>query len=254
MKEFVLDLLFKTKEVVRENFTGFYIHGSLAMGGFNPNSSDIDILIVTEDPLKIETKRQLAHLFLARSNSPFPLEVSCLNREQLKLFEHPSPFDFHFSEFWRKRYEEDLALQTFEFLNGEIKKDPDLAAHITIISHRGICIEGKSIVDVFPLIPHSYYTSSIIGDFNDCLENIFDEPVYCTLNLIRGYLYFSEGVISSKQEAGNWGLSSLPKEMFLTLEKVMYNYSHKQDSYQFEENELLLIRNYFAKNVRGLMS
>ncbi|MCA1042101.1 DUF4111 domain-containing protein [Bacillus infantis] len=109
-------------------------------------------------------------------------------------------------------------------------------------------------MDVFPLIPHSFYTSSIIGDFNDCLENIFDEPVYCTLNLIRVYLYLREGLISSKQEAGNWGLSSLPKEMFLTLEKVMYNYSHKQDCYQFEEKELLLIRNYFAKNVHGLMS
>ncbi|WP_263623457.1 hypothetical protein [Bacillus infantis] len=64
------------------------------MGGFNPNSSDIDILIVTEDLLKIETKRQLAHLFLAHSNTSFPVEVSCLNREQLTLFEHPCPFDF----------------------------------------------------------------------------------------------------------------------------------------------------------------
>lgn len=129
-----------------------------------------------------------------------------------------------------------------------------MAAHITIINHRGICIEGKSIVEVFPLIPQSLYTSSIIGDFNDCLENIFEMPVYCTLNLIRVYLYLSEGIISSKQEAGNWGLSSLPKELFLTLEKVMYNYSHKQDTYEFEENKLLFIRNYFANNVRALLS
>ncbi|KIY22067.1 hypothetical protein UB32_10385 [Mesobacillus subterraneus] len=246
-------MLFMTKEVVQDNFTGFYIHGSLAMGGFNPNRSDIDILIVTEAPLKIETKRRLALLFLAHSNKPFPVEVSCVNREQLKSFEHPCPFDFHYSEFWRERYEEDLKLKTYEFLNGEIKKDPDLAAHITIINHRGICIEGKSIVEVFPLIPQSFYKTSIIGDFNECLEYIFEEPVYCTLNLIRVYLYLSEGIISSKQEAGNWGLSSLPIEMFVSLQKVMYNYSHKQGTYQLEENELLFIRNYFANKVRGLL-
>lgn len=73
------------------------------------------------------------------------------------------------------------------------------------------------------------------------------------VDLIRVYLYLSEGIISSKQEAGNWGLSSLPKEMFLTLQKVMYNYSHKQEAYQFGENELLFIRNYFANSVRGLL-
>ncbi|MBG9547815.1 hypothetical protein ABE25_14075 [Cytobacillus firmus] len=254
MKEFVFHLLTKTKEIVQDNFIGFYIHGSLAMGGFNPNNSDIDILVITEEPLKIELKRRLAKLFLAYSNHPFPVEVSCLSREQLMPFEHPCPFDFHYSEFWRERYEQDLSLETYEFLNGEIKKDPDLAAHITITFHRGICLEGKPIIEVFPLIPQSFYTSSIMGDFYDCTENIFEKPVYCILNLIRVYWYLKEGVISSKEEAGNWGLSSLPKEMHHTLQKVMYNYFFKQDNYTFEVNELLFISNYFADNVKELLS
>ncbi|MEI2358527.1 nucleotidyltransferase domain-containing protein, partial [Mesobacillus zeae] len=40
-------LLDGTKEMISEKFIGFYIHGSLAMGGFNPKSSDIDVLVVT---------------------------------------------------------------------------------------------------------------------------------------------------------------------------------------------------------------
>lgn len=229
------------------------IHGSLAMGGFNPSNSDIDILIVTEKSLGIELKRRLAQLFLATSNHPFPVEVSCLSRELFNPFEHPCPFDFHYSEIWRERYEEDLSLETYEFLNGDIKKDPDLAAHLTITFYRGICIEGKPIVEVFPPIPESFYTSSIMGDFYDCIENILEEPVYCTLNLIRVYWYLKEGFISSKEEAGNWGISSLPKEMLHTLQKVMDNYC-EQDTHSFEVNELLIIRNYIEDNVKELLS
>ncbi|MED1204315.1 aminoglycoside adenylyltransferase domain-containing protein [Heyndrickxia acidicola] len=254
IKEFVIQLLTKTKEIIKDNFIGFYLHGSLAMGGFNPHSSDIDIIIVTDESLEIGTKRRLAKLFLTHSKNQYPLEVSILNRGQLNEFEHPCPFDLHFSEFWRERYEEELSLQTYEFLTGEVRKDPDLAAHITIINKRGICIEGKPIVEVFPLIPKSYFISSIVGDFNDCLENILENPVYCTLNLIRVYWYLREKVISSKQEAGNWGLTSLPTEMSHTLHKVIYNYSNKMDCYNFEKGEFLFIKNFFANNVGELLT
>ncbi|WP_053365687.1 nucleotidyltransferase domain-containing protein [Bacillus sp. FJAT-27245] len=254
IKEFVFSILNKTKEILCDNFIGFYLHGSLAMGGFNPASSDIDILVATERSIEIETRKRLAKLFLTYSNNPFPIEISIINREQLKKFEHPSPYDFHFSEFWRARYEEDLSVGTCKHLNREIRRDPDLAAHIMITTHRGICIEGKSIGEVFPSIPHSYYISSIMEDFNDCLENIFENPVYCTLNFIRVYWYLSEGIISSKQEAGTWGFSSLPKEMTRTLKKVNHNYSHKYDFYDFKEEELLAIRDYIASKVQKLIN
>ena len=35
IKDFVNNLLYKTKEILKEDFVGFYLHGSLAMGGFN---------------------------------------------------------------------------------------------------------------------------------------------------------------------------------------------------------------------------
>ncbi|WP_316571764.1 aminoglycoside adenylyltransferase domain-containing protein [Neobacillus sp. YIM B06451] len=254
IKEFVFILTNKTKEIIEDNFVGFYLHGSLSMGGFNPHCSDIDILVVTDRSIDMEAKRRLAELFLTHSNNPFQVEVSFLNREQLRDFEHPCPFDFHFSEYWRTRYEEDLSLGTYIHLNAEVKKDPDLAAHITIINQRGICIEGSPIMDVFPSIPESFYTSSILGDFNDCLENIFENPVYCTLNMIRVYWYLSEGMISSKQEAGTWGLTTLPKEMNQTLQKVIHNYSHESEAYMFERNEFVVIRSYFSDKVQRLWS
>lgn len=254
VKDFVCYLLSETKKIIKEDFIGFYIHGSLAMGGFNPNSSDIDILVVTNKSMTIETKRKLAQFFLTCSNNPFPVEISFLNEKQLKKWKHPSSFDFHYSEFWRTRYEYDLANGTYQYLNEEIKTDADLAAHITITTNRGICIEGKPIDEVFPLVPRTHYISSIMGDFQACLENIEEDPIYCTLNLIRVFWYLKEGIISSKLEAGKWGFSSFPKEMNFIIQKVVNSYSNTKEVYNFENNELLLIRNYIKINVQQLLS
>ncbi|MBJ8056110.1 DUF4111 domain-containing protein [Bacillus cereus] len=254
IKGFVFHLLSETKEIIKDDIIGFYIHGSLAMGGFNPKISDIDVLVVTNNSMAIETKRKLAQLFLTCSNEPFPLEISFMNKEQLETWKHPCPFDFHYSEFWRKRYEEDLSKGTNKYLNGEIKTDPDLAAHITITTHRGLCIEGKPIVEVFPVVPRSHYISSIMADFQECLENIEEDPIYCTLNLIRVFLYLQEGIISSKQEAGNWGIASFPKEISFTIQKVVNSYTNEKDIYNFETDELLLLRNYIYSNVQELLS
>lgn len=254
IQDFVFYLLSKTKEIINNDIIGFYIHGSLAMGGFNPKSSDIDVLVVTNKSMTIEPRRKLAQLFLTCSNDPFPLEISFLNKEQLETWKHPCPFDFHYSEFWRERYEEDLSKGTNKYLNGEIKTDADLAAHITITTHRGICIEGKPIVEVFPMVPPSHYASSIMGDFQECLENIEKDPIYCTLNLIRVFWYLKERIISSKQEAGNWGLASFPKEMSFTIQKVVNSYANEKDIYDFEKNELLSLKNYIYSNVQALLS
>ncbi|PBB04665.1 MULTISPECIES: nucleotidyltransferase domain-containing protein [Salimicrobium] len=254
IKELIFTLLSDVKKIIKEGFVGFYIHGSLAMGGFHPDNSDIDILIVTQNSIAVETKKKLAQLFLYHSNNPFPIEVSSMNEQQLKNWSHPSVYDFHYSEYWRKCFEKRLATGTYRYLNNQIKPDPDLSAHIKITTNRGVCIEGRPISEVFPYVPHSYYISSIIGDFEECLENIEKDPIYCTLNLIRVLWYLEEGVIASKEEAGKWGIISLPKEMKSTIQKVSYNYSNTDKTYYLEKSELRLVKNYIAGNVQALLN
>ncbi|MGD6801445.1 aminoglycoside adenylyltransferase domain-containing protein [Rossellomorea aquimaris] len=252
--EFVLIIQNKISKIIGTNLTGIYLHGSLSMGGFNPNSSDVDILVVTKKTLPIETKRKLAKLFLHYSASPFPIEVSFVNEVHMKDWQHPCPFDFHYSEFWRKRYENDLAQGTFQFLNEEVNRDEDLAAHITILNNRGICLCGKSVKEVFPIIPSADYLSSIMGDFEDCLENIEENPVYCILNIMRVYWYLKEGVISSKYEAGSWGTSSLPAEFAFTVEKAAECYGGDKSSHTFEKQELFLLKSFISNKVKSLLN
>ncbi|MGD6960410.1 aminoglycoside adenylyltransferase domain-containing protein [Rossellomorea aquimaris] len=253
VKNFILGIQKEITKILNDDLVGFYIHGSLAMGGFNPNSSDIDVLAVTNKSIALETKRKLAKFFLNCSNSPYPVEISFMNKKQLRDWQHPCPFDFHYSEFWRERYQDDLLRRTYEFLNEDINTDPDLAAHITILKNRGICMAGKPIAEVFPLVPRSDYISSIVGDFKDCLDSIEEDPIYCTLNMTRVFWYLKEGVISSKEEAGRWGLSALPKEMSITVNKVLGCYTGQKDAYEFENDELVMLRNYIFNSVQNLL-
>jgi predicted nucleotidyltransferase len=44
----VLDFVSKLSEMLGSNLVGVYLHGSLAMGCFNPHASDIDVLVITQ--------------------------------------------------------------------------------------------------------------------------------------------------------------------------------------------------------------
>ena len=251
--DFIFTLKTRISEMLEDDLVGIYVHGSLAMGGFNPKSSDIDLLVVAKKPVSVEAKRKLAEFFLLQSNSPFPIEITFLNTEQLDAWQHPCPFDFHYSELWRDRYATDLSNGTDTYLNAGIHTDPDLAAHITVTAKRGVCIYGTSFDEVFPIVPSSDYISSIMGDFTDCLDEIIKNPVYCTLNLIRVYWYLKEGVISSKQEAGCWGLSAFPAELKNTVAKAVACYSDDKDNDCFEKEELILFKNYISNKVKKLI-
>jgi predicted nucleotidyltransferase len=239
VKDFVNNLVNGIKNLIKDDFIGFYIHGSLAMGGYNPSRSDIDVLVVTGESLSRQTKRELATFFLYHSANPFPVEISFLNEQRLGNWNHPGRYEFHYSESWRCRYKDDLSKGTNEYLNELSHEDPDLAAHIMITNHRGICIEGRPIVDVFPVIPEKDYLSSLKGDYIDCLENIEEDPVYCVLNMMRVYLYVKEGKITSKQEAGAWCLRGLPDKMKCTILKVMAIYCGEEGSFEFNKKELV---------------
>ena len=150
IRYFVIHLQEMITEIINEDIIGFYIHGSLAMGGFNPKRSDIDVLVVTNNTMTVETKRKLGKFVLGYSSFPFPVEISFLNQEQLRDWQHPCPFDFHYSESWRERYEKDLFDGTFEFINDSINTDPDLAAHITITNHREYVLTANLLIEFSP--------------------------------------------------------------------------------------------------------
>ncbi|WEG14393.1 nucleotidyltransferase domain-containing protein [Pullulanibacillus sp. KACC 23026] len=66
--EYSFKLLTELKYLLKNKLVGLYIHGSLALGGFNPAGSDVDVLVVTSGRLTLPLKRSLAKCCLSLSN------------------------------------------------------------------------------------------------------------------------------------------------------------------------------------------
>jgi len=52
-------LLTNVKEILKDQFVGMYLYGSLSSGDFNPETSDVDFLVVTRDSLSEKMIAQL---------------------------------------------------------------------------------------------------------------------------------------------------------------------------------------------------
>ena len=83
------------QRLLQRNLLGIYLHGSLALGGFNPARSDIDVIVVTRQKMDVETKRRSIELLLRISKMPCPLDVPFLVEQDIFPFQHPLPYDPH---------------------------------------------------------------------------------------------------------------------------------------------------------------
>jgi len=233
-----------------DNLLGVYLHGSLAMGGFNPDRSDIDLLAVTQERMSAAAKHDVARLLLDLSSAPCPVEISFLSRPDLVPWTFPTPFNFHFSEMWRKRIAADIASGAWRQWEGTSATDPDLAAHIMVLRHRGVVLWGQPIDRVFPEVPISDYVAAIWDhDTKGAAASIAESPVYVILNLCRVLLFLEEGRIASKDEGGEWGARALPPEYRKVIHHALRLYRGEEGAPRFVIRDLRRFASYMEGRV-----
>ena len=59
VKKLMIEVNEWVKEILKDNYVGVYFHGSLRLGSFNPNKSDLDFIIVVKNKLSSEIKEQI---------------------------------------------------------------------------------------------------------------------------------------------------------------------------------------------------
>lgn len=83
-------LLAGVREALGDNLLGFYLRGSLALGGFDPETSDVDVLAVTERPVvepEFEALAALHERIPTRDNEyRRHYEVSYVDRASIRRF------------------------------------------------------------------------------------------------------------------------------------------------------------------------
>lgn len=212
LKELLDDFIRNSKNILYDNLVGIYLHGSLAMGCYNEKKSDIDLLVVVKNDVSREDKRQYMDMVVTLNNkAPSKgLELSIVKEAVCKPFIYPTPFELHFSVAHLNWYLSDPE-DYIEKMNGT---DKDLAAHFTIIYHRGKTLYGKEIKSVFSEVSSEVYMDSIWFDVKNAKEEIMDDAMYIILNLCRVLAYKKERLILSKQEGGEWALHHLSNPQY----------------------------------------
>ena len=213
----------RSKSILRDDLVGVYLHGSAVMGCFNPEKSDVDLIVVVNRPMPDPVKRAFLEM-VVDLNAQGPakgIEMSVVLREVCEPFVYPTPYELHFSAGHLAAYSEDP--------EGYIRRmqgdDKDLAAHFTIIRARGRCLYGAPIEDVFDQVPRRDYLDALWYDVENASEEIVSYPMYLSLNLARVLAYGSEGLILSKKEGGAWALDRLPPEYRPLIRDALREYT-----------------------------
>lgn len=238
------------KNELSNNLVGIYLHGSLAMNCFNPDISDIDFLVVINKKLKIEEARRIADLVLELHDimpNKKGIEFSIVLKEHLKPFIYPTPFEFHYSDFHRERYQTDNNYICSGF------EDEDLASQFFVAYHRGKTLYGKPLSDICEPIDRKYYLASIYYDVKDAMQEIINNPVYVVLNLCRVLYYLEEEEVSSKKEGGEWGIKALPLDFHLLIQKCLDKYGGVENEIELDQQQLLLFSEYMLNEIERMI-
>ncbi|MFF2885723.1 aminoglycoside adenylyltransferase domain-containing protein [Paenibacillus sp. NPDC057967] len=201
---------------------GLYVHGSICLGAYHPGRSDLDMLAVINRPLTPDERHQLMLAFLMFHRTPAPVEVSIMLHDDLKLWKHPAPYQFHFSDYWRKQYAEMAYWDDRGFWYKDELTDPDLACHVTLTRQLGIALYGPPLAVISSAVPEAHFWDSLRSDA-ECLmipsttedtemRTVDAAEAMGALTLARIWSYRETGLIYSKLEAAEWAMARLPEK------------------------------------------
>jgi predicted nucleotidyltransferase len=200
-------LLRDAEAILGSQFTGLYLHGSLAYGDFNPETSDIDFLVVTEDVLPPRTfsalKDMHARLFHSGLAWSQKLEGAYLPKEALRRHNpHQSPIpwlgeDGHFA---------------LEGLGS------DWVIQRWILREKGRVVAGPPLAGLIDPVSPEDLRQAVRGSLQEWWSPPFPSPkrfqsgayqAYAILTMCRSLYVIENGRVASKPEAARWALQTL---------------------------------------------
>lgn len=246
-KELLNSFVRESKEILGEELVGIYLHGSAVMGCFHAQKSDIDLMVVIKEEISDACKRKFMDM-VVELNAHAPekgIEVSIVRESVCRPFVYPTPFELHFSITHLNWYRQDAD----DYIQKMKGTDKDLAAHFTIIYHRGRTLCGREIRDVFSAVEPACYLDSILSDIENAAEEIAEQPVYMILNLCRVLAYKRDQLILSKKEGGEWGLTNIPEQYRGLLVSAIDEYS-TGDAMRYDREQAKKYAEYMLEQIK----
>lgn len=232
--------------------TGVYLHGSIALNAFNPDSGDIDLLIVVRESLSAEKRLAIAKDIIALDYSPRPIEMSAITETDARAWKNPGNCVFHYSDFWAERYKARFADPKKEvYIVDHDFPDADVTSYIRLLHQCGVVLYGKPIPEVFAEVSDEDFWQAITADVDDYDFHHY-EPRYLTSNILILGRILSFKVchrILSKYEAGQWMEDYVPDTLKHIPRRAMKVWFDGEPQ-EFPEDDLAQLKDFLLAEIR----
>ena len=196
---------------LRDGLLAIHLFGSATHGGLKP-SSDLDLLVVVEQPPDTGAREALLTALLAASAPPDvgcamrPLEVTVVARSGITPWRHPARRELQFGEWLRA----DIEAGRFE---GPVV-DHDVTILLSKVLLHGTSLLGPEPSVILDPIPTSDVMQALLE--TAAQWNVPDdwagEERHIVLALARMWFTACTGSIASKDHAARWLAERLPEE------------------------------------------
>lgn len=227
-------LLANVKQILKEQFFGMYLYGSLSSGDFNPESSDVDFLVVTTDYLSERTISELETMHnqtwatsLKRAGK---LEGAYIPKELIRKHNpNGSPVPtINEGKFYLDTPGSDWVIQRHVVREcGVVLEGPDPKTFIDFVSAEDI---RKCIIDVlnewwFPMLENPAWLR----------ENDDGYRSFAVITMCRVLHGLEHGTITSKPKATQWARTKVDSHWHLLIDKAVAVSNHEEENIFLDE-------------------
>ncbi len=204
-----------------QQLQGLYLHGSLALGGFQPARSDINIIVVVTGKIDNTLQSELIKLCLLVSNRPRPIDIYIVAEKALVPFQPPITFELHYNEQLRYPPQQKIVLD-------DPRSDPDLTIYLTVLQRSGIVLAGRPVEETIPPIPETVFRDALTRSLQATQAQLPQDPIAFVLNACRTIAYLQDDTILSKDAGGAWGLLHAPEQFHALIQQALALYRGEQ--------------------------
>ena len=220
----------KLQPILRDHLVGFYLYGSLSLGDFDPDSSDVDFLVVTEDSLSENMLAELRdmHVRIAATGLLYSnrLEGSYIPRTALRRFDPQNAAHPTIGVDW-------------DFQVGQHGSNWIIERHI--VRERGMVVWGPSPKDLIdPVSPREMREAvceMLLGFWQTQLATTpewlrpREYQAFAILTMCRALYTLNLGTVVSKPEAAAWAVQNLDAKWRPIIQRALiWRHEHTPDN------------------------
>ncbi len=228
------NLALKVKRVLEDNFVGFYLQGSLAIGDFDL-TSDIDFIVIINKDLNDDgvSKIQKLHLETVNQTNRWVkhLEYSFFPIDKLRVLSSP----FINGE---KNDIEERKLWYFDNGSRTIERSDHCNTLVTrwTLREKGIVVLGPDIKSIISPINQNVLREEIRSTMMGWAKEVFTKPLYIQNRFYQSYLVLNyarmlqdlyEGKVTSKLAGIMWAKQQLDSKWISLID---YCWQERQDT------------------------